>query len=474
MGNLIYKKYSPISDNIVYEFDIYNKELIDSICEKAKKVFSSWKNTSLSIRKQLLSNLLNAIDRRKQEIIDTIILDTAKTYCEAETEVIESCDILSFFINQNYEGIESFIKIDLNSDLWPLKEAYEFYQPCGVFAVIKPWNYPFELSIWAIIPLIIGGNTIVYKPSELSTATGMIIQELMDEAGFPDGTFNIIKGEAQAGKYLVENSNISGVSFTGSSITGQEIYLRCKNRNMKFSLEMGGSDFSVVLNDNIEEITLPGILWGAFSNAGQVCVSIEKLLIDNRIYKDFISKLVSETKKLCLKKEISPLISKRQYLHAKNIINMAISNGAKVLCGDINDISFIFNNGYYMMPTIIECADLDFLINLDEVFAPIMFVTSFNDEKNIPDIINSSKYGLGCSIWTENYIEHKDLIKNIDVGMIWINDVNLPMPQVPWFGRKTSGIGINLSKKSVYETMNKKVVHVDKDKKRREWWYPYE
>lgn len=466
-------KFSPKTNSKLYDFEVTSTEQINAICEKAKTAFSTWKKTSMEERKMYLKNLIDIIHNNSDRIIQTIILDVEKPFCEAETEVIESCDILEYYCKETFQGIDTPSEITLNKELWPNKKAFGLYQPSGVHAVIKPWNYPFELTIWAIAPLLLAGNTIVYKPSELSTATGILLTELINMSGFPDGVFNIIQGDKSAGKSLIENTNIAGVSFTGSSNVGKEIYEKSKNLNLKLSLEMGGSDYSIVLSDEIDHITLHGILWGSFSNAGQVCVAIEKVLISDKIYDDFIEKLVRETQRLELDKEISPIISKKQYLHARNIINDAIEHGGKVLCGGITHEENNLKDGNYILPTIIECKDYEYLSKVEEIFAPIILVAPFSNEKEAIELVNKSQYGLGCSIWTGNHLEHNFLYEELDVGMIWINEVNLPMPQVPWVGRKESGLGFNLSKNAVYDAMNFKIIHIDYSNSKRSWWYPY-
>ena len=466
-------KFSPRTNFKLYDVEVMSAEQVNNACETAKIAFESWKKTNLEERKAFLKKLIDVIRNNSERIIQTIMLDVEKPYCEAETEIIESCDILEYYCSETYEGIDAPMEIALNTDVWPNKKAYGLYQPCGVYAVIKPWNYPFELNLWAIAPLLLAGNTIVYKPSENSTATGILLAELINKADFPKGVFNIIQGDESTGKCLVENKNIIGISFTGSSRVGNEIYNNKKNPKIKFSLEMGGSDYAIVLSDEDDNITLPGILWGSFSNAGQVCVAIEKVLIDNKIYDSFVKKLVTEAKKLELQKEIPPIISKNQYLHAQSIIKDAISHGGKVLCGGNVTENSHFKDGNYILPTIIECKDYKFLSNLEEIFAPIILIAPFDSEELAAKVINDSPYGLGCSIWTNNIEKHSLLFKELDVGMIWINEVNLPMPQVPWIGKKASGLGFNLSKNSVYDAMSFKAIHIDFDKDKRAWWYPY-
>lgn len=473
MSKRTIKKFSPITNEVLYEIPVACKTEVENVCTKAADAFLSWKESSLIQRKKILGQFLEIIKENQDRIVETIIKDTAKAYCEAVTEVVESCDIIEYYCTEKFIGIDSPIKSNLNEEMWSCKTAEIIYQPSGVFAVIKPWNYPFELPIWAIAPLLISGNSIVFKPSELSSATGELLANLINKTDIPKGVFNLVLGDSETGEYLVKNTQIRGISFTGSTSTGQKIYEYRKEDFPKLSLEMGGSDYAVVFDDANLKIACPGILWGAFSNAGQVCVATEKVLISEKIYSDFIDRLKRGAEELELGRDISPLISKKQLSHAMNVIDLALCNGCKLISGGTKADKLGFENGNYLLPTIIECRNKDFLLQLPELFAPIVFVAPFKEEEDVISHINKSSFNLGCSLWTEEYKKHKELIQNLNVGMIWINEVNLPMPQLPWVGHKKSGIGVNLSKEAVYEAMDIKVIHIDNDLEKREWWYPY-
>lgn len=473
MGKRIIQKFSPMTNEIIYEIPVASQNEVEKACIKAADAFLHWKETSLAQRKEILRQIIEIIKKNQDEIVDTIIRDTAKAQCEAVTEVIESCDIIEYYCNEEFAGIENEIDCQINEEVWQCKTTKVIYQPSGVYAVIKPWNYPFELTIWAVAPLLMAGNSIVYKPSELTSATGKLLSELINKTDIPEGVFNLILGDSETGEYLIKNSHISGISFTGSTLTGQKIYENGKGNFPKLSLEMGGSDYAIVFDDADLNIACSGILWGAFSNAGQVCVATEKVLIDEEIYSVFLEKLIEEVKILEVGKDISPLISKKQLFHALNIIDTALCNGCKILFGGGRYSKPGFEKGNYMLPTIIECKNKDFLLQLPEIFAPIIFVSPYKKDEDILNHINKSSYSLGCSLWTKRYERHREFVQNLNVGMVWINEVNLPMPQAPWIGRGKSCIGINLSKGAVYESMNMKVIHIDENIGKREWWYPY-
>lgn len=472
MENKIITKFSPINNNILYEFTNTPNQEIDSICAKAQKAFQEWKLTSLEYRKSILSQILQKFLDNKDKIIDCICTEVSKPRCEAEIEVIESCDIIQYFLDQDYKDIDKK-SIEIDKNIWQCKKSYIQYDPIGVYAVMKPWNYPFEMTIWSIIPILLAGNTIVYKPSEHTNMTGKLLYELIISTEIPSYVFNIIQGNGIVGKRLINNKMIDAVSFTGSTKTGKEIFKSNENRVKKLNLEMGGGDFAIVTKEADIDLAVSGLMWGAFANAGQVCVATEKILVHESIYNLFIDKFIKCSKELIIGKEISPLISKDKVLQTLNVIQSSEKEGCKILTGGTKVSDKDYYRGNYIYPTIIECYDYRYLLNIEELFSPIVFVLKYTNEEEMVNIVNSSVYGLGCSIWTENYEKYKNIINSLQVGMIWINEVNLPMPQVPWTGVKESAYGFNLSKNALYDCMNIKVIHNDFSKTNREWWYPY-
>ena len=329
------------------------------------------------------------------------------------------------------------------------------------------------MPIWSIIPILIAGNTIVFKPSEYSTKTGQLIFDLLLNAGFPEGVFNIITGDGSVGKFLVRDTNINAIDFTGSQNAGKNIYESNSTKLKKINLELGGSDFAIVCDDSDIDLAVDGLLWGAFSNAGQVCVSTEKILIHKSMYELFKRKYIEKVSKLCVVKEISPLISEEKLQSILNLVDSSIKNGCKLLIGGKKVTNNEVINGNFLYPTVLECENIDYMNTLPELFAPIVYLGQFENYDEIERIINKSSFGLGCTVWSKSVGTFERIANNINCGMVWLNEVNLPLPQVPWNGIKDSGMGFSLSFDSVKNSMNVKVLNFDMTLKKREWWYPY-
>lgn len=468
-----FEKLSPHDNKKLYDVEIFDDFKINKACSSAKKAFIKWSTKTIKERKNILEKFLHLIEENQEKIVETICYDTCKPKCEAITEVLESCDIIRYYLEENYDELFKMQKIEIDNNIWPSKSSFIKYEPMGVYAVLKPWNYPFELTIWSIIPILLAGNTVVYKPSEYSTKTGLLLYQLLELSKIPKGVVNIVTGNHKTGAILVRNNLIDAISFTGSTMVGKDICTTNKNKIKNLNLELGGSDYAIVFSDANIELAVKGIAWGAFSNAGQVCVATEKILVENTIYEKFIKAFQEEIKNLQLGIEISPLISKEKFEQVNELVEKyKRQQGCKVFCPDFPS-SNEFLKGNYRLPTLIELTNNSKLANIPELFAPIVFVAPFENTKEITQIINESNFGLGCSLWTNNPIKHEKIIDNLQVGMLWINEVNLPMPQVPWIGTKDSSIGFNLSKNAVKEAMKMKVINYDTSNQNRNWWYPY-
>lgn len=473
MENTYFTKKSPFNNEILYNVKNYKINEIISVTDKAKNSFQEWKKTTFEERITKIRLLLDLILKDKEKIIKCICTDVGKPYVEAETEVLESYDIIRFYIEQSYDILSNGLEINLDNSIWHGKKTILKYEPIGVYAVIKPWNYPFELPIWSIIPILIAGNTIVFKPSEYSTKTGQLIFDLFLNAGFPEGVFNIITGDGSVGKFLVRDTNINAIDFTGSQNAGKNIYESNSTKLKKINLELGGSDFAIVCDNSDIDLAVDGLLWGAFSNAGQVCVSTEKILIHKSMYELFKRKYIEKVSKLCVVKEISPLISEEKLQSILNLVDSSIKNGCKLLIGGKKVTNNEVINGNFLYPTVLECENIDYMNTLPELFAPIVYLGQFENYDEIERIINKSSFGLGCTVWSKSVGTFERIANNINCGMVWLNEVNLPLPQVPWNGIKDSGMGFSLSFDSVKNSMNVKVLNFDMTLKKREWWYPY-
>jgi len=465
-------KKSPFDNRSIYQFVETDTNLVNSAVVSAKVAFQKWKCVDMENRKALFGKFIEILNENREMIVENIHLDMGKPKVEADVEVTDIIDITSFYLNSEYPEFKRE-KVKINTETWPHKEAFQYHVPIGVYAFVKPWNYPFEIPLWGIIPVLLAGNTIVFKPSENTPKTGLLIGQLLKEAGFPDGVFNVITGGANTGENLVNHGLVDAVSFTGSTKIGMKIY-NSLNKIKKINLELGGKDVAIVTeNANIDK-AVSGVLWGAFSNNGQVCAATERVLVQKGIYELFKEKLLMQVNLLRSNIDFGPIVNEMQMNKVLCQIRDSISNGDKLLIGGKRIEDKNFANGFYLEPCVVETSSFKSSLWVDETFGPAVIIGCYETIDEAIKLSNSSDYGLGASVWTENRNEAFEIADHLDCGMVWINEVNLPLPELAWCGTKQSAIGVNLSRNAVIEATNLKVIQYDNDEKNRVWWFPYQ
>ena len=348
---------------------------------------------------------------------------------------------------------------------------YVIYEPVGVVAAIKPWNYPLELPIWALAAALIAGNTVVFKPSEHSSFVGLEIGKLFEEAGLPPGVLNILTGDGEVGKMLVRHEGIDMVTFTGSVSVGREIAEQCGKRLIKCSLELGGNDPAIVEPDVDLELAANGLVWGAFCNSGQVCVSANRVFVSQKIAEDLTKRIVQKTKALRVTTDFGPIVSAEQLVTIEEQVKDAVSKGATVLVGGQR---LEHDGGFFYAPTVLTNVSSSMRLMTEECFGPILPIITVSNTKEAVELANLSTYGLGASVWTSDLVKGREIADKIESGMVWINDVNVAFPETPWGGIKCSGGGTDLSDWGLYEYVHRKHINVETSAStRRDWWYPY-
>lgn len=475
-GTETVKTFNPETEMALGEIYIANSDEINNAVIAAKNAFNRWKNTSIEDRILIFKKVVSFLIEEYGEpgvitpLKELISFETGKRIPEADIEVIESSDMVDYYVRNTPKLLKNK-NLNLNQELWATKESQIIYNPIGVVAIIKAWNYPLEIPLWSLAPALIAGNTVVFKPSEHSTFVAEYLVKLFEKAGIPPGVLNLITGDGKTGKELVENTNINMVSFTGSVKTGSEIAISCASRHIKYCLELGGNDAAIVCDDADIELTSNGLIWGAFCNSGQVCVGIKRVFINKAISEILISEIVNKTKMLRPSIDYGPIISEAQLKKIEEFISDAKSKGAKILTGGKRIKTL---KGYFFEPTVLANITSDMRIMNEECFGPILPIRLVKDYEEAIQLTNSSKYGLGASVWTSNNENGENIGEQLEVGMVWINDVNVAFPEAPWAATKYSGNGIDLSDLSIYEYVN--IKHLSKDisnDKKRIWWYPY-
>lgn len=471
-----FKSVNPSTGDSIGQVDMASESDVQQAVSAANDSFYDWKEKGVEERANILSNVVDLLYENYGEqgevtpLKQLIIDETGKRLPDADIEVVESADFLKYFVEKGPEVLRPE-NLELNEELWPTKESTIYSEPIGVVGVIKPWNYPLELPIWSIGAALIAGNTVVLKPSELSSFVGKEIGRIFKEAGLPDGVINVITGDGETGRYLVE-SDIDMISFTGGQSTGKEIANKCSSKLVQTTLELGGNDAAIVTPDVDLELAANGLVWGAFTNAGQVCVGAKRLFVHESIAEEFIGRVKKKTEELQPGRDYGPIISQHKLNGVMDQVKKTIEEGAELYLGGdpISD-----KDGFYFEPTILINVSPEMEVMKEECFGPVMPIMKVGSIEEGINLANSSEYGLGASVWTENIELGNKVAKNLEAGMVWINDINVAFARAPWGGTKSSGNGgVELGKKGIKEYVNIKHVNVETGSAdTRDWWFPY-
>ncbi|MFN8673065.1 MAG: aldehyde dehydrogenase family protein [Candidatus Sericytochromatia bacterium] len=458
---------------------VFNEEQVKEAVAKAKNAFLTWSNSSWEERAKYLIKAKDYILKNLDSIAEVITKENGKPLVEAITaEILPVLELISHYAKNKDEIIT---KEEINLGKWALmqKSSYLEYKPLGVIGIISPWNYPFSIPAGQIFTALITGNTIVLKPSEHTSLIGLEIEKILKAINLPEGVFNIVTGFGETGGFLVK-SGVNKIVFTGSVATGKRIMAAASENLTPVVLELGGKDPMIVFDDINMDIVSSGAVWGAFTNSGQVCASVERLYVHENIADEFIYEVAKKTKALKQgngldkNNDLGPMISLEQMGIVENHIQDAISKGAKIITGGNRQEG---SEGFFFKPTILTNVDHSFKIVSDETFGPILPIMTFKKEEEVIKLANDSKYALTASVWSNNISKAKNLATKIEAGTVSVNDCisSFALCQTPWGGPKESGIGRTHSKLGVLEFLEPKHIHIDKNNIiKKFWWFGYD
>jgi len=324
---------------------------------------------------------------------------------------------------------------------------YTLREPVGVVGVIVPWNSPTFLTIMSVAPALAAGNTIVLKPSEVTSASAFELARLAEEAGIPAGVLNVVTGSREAGEALVDHELVARISFTGSEGAGRAIAAKAGARLAGCTLELGGKSPNIVFADADLAQAEAGVLAGIFAAAGQTCVAGSRVFIQESIYASFVSRLVARAQKIKLGNpldadtQMGPVATRGQYDKDKQMIARAIAEGAEILYGGREAVVAGLEGGFFLEPTILHKAGRDSHIMNEEVFGPVLCATPFRDAEEAVSLANGTRFGLAAGVWTADIRRAHSLARSLQAGTVWINTYRALAFNSPFGGQKASGLG---------------------------------
>jgi aminomuconate-semialdehyde/2-hydroxymuconate-6-semialdehyde dehydrogenase len=436
------ENFSPATGEIIALVPKSGQNDINMAVESAIQALPSWSALTNLDRANWLDKIADKLETKYEEIAKLESKDTGKPISLArEVDAYRSVKNFRFFANM--------IR-NLNDESYEMEDATNrvIYKPVGVGALITPWNLPLYLLSWKVAPAIGMGNTVVCKPSEMTPLTADLLMKTIDEIGLPKGVVNLVHGDGMgAGSPLVSHENVSLVSFTGGTSTGSIVAKSAASSFKKLSLELGGKNASIVFNDCNLENTVKGVVRSGFLNQGQVCLCGSRILVQEKIYDEFVKKFVSEVQNMKIgdpsdeNTKLGALISPEHLSKVEEYIKIAKDEGGTVLTGGYPNLPKEFKNGNWISPTVIADLDVNSRCSTEEIFGPVVTIHKFSNEKEAIEIANNTRYGLAGSIWTNDLEKANRVAESIHTGMIWINTWLHRDLRVPFGGVKDSGVG---------------------------------
>lgn len=460
---------NPFNGETLAQVALGLEEDVNLAVESARIAFDKgeWSNMDPRDRASYFIKLEQLIANESMELAEAETMDTGMIIRLTSGMVVP---MLGLFCKRFAEMAEYLVNPESRAQVsFPtLYWDYMVREPLGVVGCIVPWNFPLFLACWKIFPAMIAGNCVVLKPSSHAPLSLLYLTGLIDKLGLPKGVFNVVNGPgAQTGDALVLNPEVDKISMTGSSEIGKDIMGKAALDLKRLTLELGGKNPAIVLDDADLEMTADGILYGGLLHQGQVCMSGSRIYVPKALYSDLSELLIERAKTLVLGDPLEmdtdqgPLINGRRRETVMNYIQQGIDEGAKLLLGGEIPGDDRLKNGYFLQPTLFGNVTQDMTINRDEIFGPVIALISYENEEEAVNMANDSQYGLNAGIWCKDVERANQIAQQLQAGTIFINDWHTLNPEYPFGGYKQSGLGREGGLEGLYEFTQTKTVHIN-------------
>ena len=444
----------------------------------ARAAQPAWAALSYRERADYVLRARELVLAQTDEIANLISRETGKPPMEAiSMEIVPTLDLMNYFA-RNTEALLKRKKIDIGQYGVLGRSSYIFYKPLGVVGIISPWNFPWATPLDEVVMALMAGNTVVVKPSELTSLTALKIGEIFKQVQLPQGVLEIVTGDGSTGAALVE-AGVDKIMFTGSVATGRRVAEAAAKRLIPVVLELGGKDPMIVLEDAKLENAARAAIWGAFCNSGQACASIERCYVHESIAPQFIDLVVKETRALRQGQptaegvDVGAMTNERQLQIVERHVSDAVKKGARVQTGGsrVED-----GKGWFHEPTVVTNVDHSMELMTEETFGPLLPIMTFKTDDEAVRLANDSIYGLTAAVFTSDIRRGRALAERIDAGTVMINEVvyTHAVAQTPWGGVKQSGYGRTHGRLGLLEMVTPQHIHANSFPAVPDvWWFRY-
>jgi aldehyde dehydrogenase (NAD+) len=443
-GSGAFENRNPATGELLGVYPESTPKDVDEAVAAARRAFESWRKTPVARRGEVLLKAMGVLKEKKEDFARAMTREMGKVLEEARGDVQEAVDTAFYYAG---EGRRLFGHTT-TSEL-PDKFAMSVRAPVGVCAMITPWNFPMAIPSWKILPALLCGNAVVLKPSSLTPESAWHFVKALEEAGVPAGLVNLVHGSGAAvGRALAEHPGVDLVSFTGSSAVGSEVAQAAGRTFKKCSLEMGGKNAQIVMDDADLDLALEGAVWGAFGTTGQRCTATSRLIVHEKVHKNFVERLVAQTKALKVGYgltpgvQVGPLVSAAQREKVQSYVKIGkTKDKARLLTGGDVMSKGEFAKGFFHAPTVFEGAP-GMTIAREEIFGPVVTVMKVKSFEEAVDVLNGTDYGLSGSIYTRDVNRVMRAVRDMRTGITYVNAPTIGAEvHLPFGGVKRTGNG---------------------------------
>jgi acyl-CoA reductase-like NAD-dependent aldehyde dehydrogenase len=451
--------------DLIGHFPVSDTADVDAAVEAAKKAFPGWRLVPAPKRGELLYRVGELLKKYKEDLARIETREMGKVLKETRGDVQEGIDTAFYVAGEGRRLFGETTPAEL-----PDKFAMSVRAPIGVCALITPWNFPMAIPTWKIFPALVCGNTVVLKPAEDTPHTAVRLVEILQEAGVPPGVVNLVQGRGEeVGAALVRHRDVQLVSFTGSAAVGREIAAVCGQHLKRVSLELGGKNGQIVMEDADLDLAVEGALWGAFGTTGQRCTATSRLIVHRDVSKKITDMLVDRARKIKIgdgldeSVEMGPLINQAAREKVLRYIEIGKQEGARLLIGGSIYDAGSCANGYFFQPTIFDQVKPNMRIAQEEIFGPVLSIIEINSFEEAIDVLNGTRYGLSSSIYTRDVGRAFRAMRDIEAGITYINGPTIGAEvHLPFGGVKDTGNGHREAGTTVYDIFTEwKSIYVD-------------
>ena len=455
LGGEYFENKNPANfDDTIGRFPLSGAADVARAVESARRGFEVWRSTPAPARGDVMRRIGDILTRRKDEIADLMTREMGKPLAETRGDVQEGIDTAYYAATEGRRLFGHTVPSELRN-----KWAMSFRRPIGIAGIVTPFNFPMAIPTWKMFPALLCGNACIFKPAEDVPHTGHTLVEIMLEAGLPPEVIQLVHGTGEAaGAAIVNHPLIPVISFTGSTETGRIVGEVCGRMHKRLSLEMGGKNATLVFNDADLDLALDGVVWGAFGTTGQRCTATSRLVLQDGVHDEFLSRLVDRARDLKLGDgrkngtDVGPLISQASVEKVERYVDIGQGEGADLLVGGRRPDGKNLENGFFFEPTVFTRVRPGSRLEQEEIFGPVLSVLRFRTTDEAFAINNDVKYGLSSSVYTRDVNVAMRAMNELDNGITYINAPTIGAEaHLPFGGVKQTGNGHREGGWQVYE-----------------------